>query len=107
MLGDPVPFRVHWPRMADLRVNAMQYRPYGRSAATKLGVNARDEPASVGMMCSQVRITTGAGRLANMINSLNGLQRRARLKSAMKTSIVRCEGVIQADRGAWRRGATG
>ncbi len=55
MLGDPVPFRVHWPRMADLRVNSMQYRPYGRSAASKLGVNARDEPASVGVMCSQAR----------------------------------------------------
>ena len=58
MLGDPVPHRVHWPKMADLRVNAMQYRPYGRSANTKLGVNARDEPASVGVMCSQVRRRT-------------------------------------------------
>ena len=55
MLGDPVPHRIHWPKMADLRINSMQYRPYGRAATTKLGINARDEPASVGVMCSAVR----------------------------------------------------
>jgi hypothetical protein len=32
----------------------MQYRPYGRSANTKLGANARDEAASVSVMCSVV-----------------------------------------------------
>lgn len=56
MLGDPVPYRIHWPKMADLRVNSMQYRPYGRAATTKLGINARDEPASIGVMCSQVLV---------------------------------------------------
>ena len=54
LLGDSVPHRIHWPRNADLRVNNMQYRPYGRSAGAKLGPNARDEPASVGVMCSVV-----------------------------------------------------
>ena len=47
-LGDSVPFRFHWPRAADLRVNAMAYRPYGRNPSSKLGHNARDEPANVG-----------------------------------------------------------
>lgn len=47
-LGDPVPFRFHWPRAADLRANNMQYRPYGRNPNNKLGNNARDEPANIG-----------------------------------------------------------
>ncbi|EIE20885.1 hypothetical protein COCSUDRAFT_48449 [Coccomyxa subellipsoidea C-169] len=55
MMGDSVPMRIHWPRHADLRLNNMLYRPYSRNSATKLGANARDEPASVGVMCSQGR----------------------------------------------------
>ena len=48
MLPDPVPARVHWPRFADLRVNSMSYRPYGRQANVKIGGNIRDEPANIG-----------------------------------------------------------
>jgi hypothetical protein len=51
-----VPMRIHWPRHADLRINNMVYRPYSRNSATKLGANARDEPASVAVMCPQVPI---------------------------------------------------
>ncbi|KAK9835201.1 hypothetical protein WJX81_005406 [Elliptochloris bilobata] len=51
LLGDSVSARLHWPRHAELRVNNMQYRPYGRSGSLKLGANARDEPASVGTLC--------------------------------------------------------
>ena len=51
LLGDDVPARLHWPRHAELRVNNMQYRPYGRSGAMRLGANARDEPASIGTLC--------------------------------------------------------
>ncbi len=47
-LGDTVPFRFHWPRAADLRINSMAYRSYGRNPSSKLGNNARDEPASIG-----------------------------------------------------------
>lgn len=54
MLGDGVSGRIHWPRHADLRVNNMLYRPYSRNASAKLGANARDEPASIAVMCSQV-----------------------------------------------------
>ncbi|KAK9909295.1 hypothetical protein WJX75_000109 [Coccomyxa subellipsoidea] len=55
MQGDSVPMRIHWPRHADLRINNMVYRPYSRNSATKLGANARDEPASVAVMCPQGR----------------------------------------------------
>lgn len=48
MLPDPVPTRMHWPRFADLRVNSMSYRPYGRQANVKIGGNIRDEPANIG-----------------------------------------------------------
>lgn len=51
MMGDPVTARVHWPRHAELRINNMQYRPYGRAGSAKLGANARDEPASIGTLC--------------------------------------------------------
>jgi len=55
-LGDTVPLRVHWPRNADLRMNSMMYKPYGRSQNTKLGANSRDDMASVGIMVTPVNI---------------------------------------------------
>ncbi len=45
---DEVPFRLHWPRYVDLRVNNMQYRTYMRAPNMKMGINQRDEPASIG-----------------------------------------------------------
>ena len=48
-LGDVVPFRLHWPRGVDLRANNMQYRPYGRNPSHKLGNNARDDAANIGV----------------------------------------------------------
>ena len=53
-LADPVPLRVHWPGNADLRMNNMMYKPYGRSQNAKLGVNSRDDMASVGIMVTPV-----------------------------------------------------
>lgn len=53
-LGDPVPLRMHWPRNADLRMNGMMYKPYGRSQNAKLGVNSRDDTATVGIMVTPV-----------------------------------------------------
>ncbi len=47
-MHDEVPFRYHWPRHVDLRVNNMQYRPYTRAQNVKMGINQRDEPASIG-----------------------------------------------------------
>ena len=47
LLEDSVPCRFHWPRNVTMRVNAMQYRPYGRSTSTKMGINQRDEAANV------------------------------------------------------------
>ena len=52
LLDDAVPNRVHWPRQAELRINAMVYRPYGRNSNTKLGGNARDEPANAAHRCT-------------------------------------------------------
>ena len=56
MLADPVPLRVHWPRNADLRMNNMMYKPYARGPNAKLGVNSRDDMASVGIMVTPVRL---------------------------------------------------
>lgn len=47
-MGDAVQFRYHWPRHMDLRVNNMPYRPYNRSTNARMGINQRDEPASIG-----------------------------------------------------------
>ena len=52
LLDDPVPNRIHWPRQAELKINSMVYRPYGRNTNTKLGANARDEPASAAHRCA-------------------------------------------------------
>ena len=52
LLDDPVPNRIHWPRQAELKINSMVYRPYGRNSNTKLGVNARDEPANAAHRCT-------------------------------------------------------
>ena len=60
LLTDSVPFRFNWPRSSDLRINNMQYRPYTRNNSTKLGDNARDEPATVGQMIS----SSGRNRVA-------------------------------------------
>lgn len=54
MLADPVALRVHWPRNADLRMNGMMYKPYGRGQNAKLGANSRDDMASVGIMVTPV-----------------------------------------------------
>ncbi|GIL47263.1 hypothetical protein Vafri_4124 [Volvox africanus] len=51
-MNDPVPFRFHWPLLADLRVNTVQYRVYSRNSTQKLGANARDEPANIGQLWS-------------------------------------------------------
>ena len=52
LLDDPVPNRIHWPRQAELKINSMVYRPYGRNAISKLGGNARDEPANAAHRCA-------------------------------------------------------
>lgn len=52
LLDDPVPNRIHWPRLAELKINSMVYRPYGRNSNTKLGGNARDEPANAAHRCA-------------------------------------------------------
>ncbi|KAL3142516.1 hypothetical protein ABBQ38_002838 [Trebouxia sp. C0009 RCD-2024] len=52
LLDDPVSNRTHWPRQAELKINSMVYRPYGRNQNTKLGGNARDEPASAAHRCA-------------------------------------------------------
>ena len=51
LVDDPVFNRLHWPRQAELRINAMVFRPYGRNTNTKLGNNARDEPANAAHRC--------------------------------------------------------
>lgn len=59
LLDDAVPNRIHWPRQAELRINAMVYRPYGRNSNTRLGGNARDEPANAAHRC-----TVGKNRIS-------------------------------------------
>jgi len=52
-LGDPTPYRFHWPLYAELRINKMPYRVYRRGNATKLGANSRDDSFSVGKHCKE------------------------------------------------------
>jgi E3 SUMO-protein ligase PIAS1 len=47
-----IPCREHWPLHADLKINGRAYRVAGRSSASKLGANQRDEPASVGVLAA-------------------------------------------------------
>ena len=51
LMHDTVLNRMHWPRQAELKINHMVYRPYGRNGNTKLGNNARDEPANAAHRC--------------------------------------------------------
>ena len=48
LLRDSVPFRVHWPKNADLRINNVRFNTGRRNVAHALGPNGRDEAVSVG-----------------------------------------------------------
>ena len=78
LLDDIVANRVHWPRQAELRINGMVYRPYGRNANTKLGTNARDEPANAAHRCS-----AGSNRV-----SLNCVEDRQFCESFVQNELV-------------------
>lgn len=43
LLNDKVPFRMHWPQHADLRVNGIAVRVTNRPGAQLLGANGRDD----------------------------------------------------------------
>jgi hypothetical protein len=43
LLNDKVPFRMHWPQHADLRVNGIAVRVTNRPAPQLLGANGRDD----------------------------------------------------------------
>eukprot|EP01018_Ginkgo_biloba_P022238 Gb_39019 [translate_table: standard] len=43
LLNDKVPFRMHWPQYADLRVNGIAVRVTNRPGPQLLGVNGRDD----------------------------------------------------------------
>ncbi|CAM6097031.1 unnamed protein product [Calypogeia fissa] len=43
LLNDKVPFRIHWPAYADLRVNGVSVRVTNRPGQQLLGANGRDE----------------------------------------------------------------
>lgn len=47
LLGDEVPFRVHWPKHADLRINNMRMNVARRNITHTLGANARDETVNI------------------------------------------------------------
>jgi hypothetical protein len=49
-VGDEVPHRFHWPKYVDLKVNNLPHRPYGRALNAKMGINQRDDVASIGLM---------------------------------------------------------
>eukprot|EP00951_Prasinocladus_malaysianus_P026383 scaffold234125_cov50-Prasinocladus_malaysianus.AAC.2 len=57
LLGDPTPYRIHWPLHSQLRINRIPYRVYGRNPSTKLGANGRDDSFSVGRHCGEGRNT--------------------------------------------------
>ncbi|BBN14066.1 hypothetical protein MPTK1_6g08590 [Marchantia polymorpha subsp. ruderalis] len=43
LLNDKVPFRMHWPAFADLRINGVSVRVTNRPGGQLLGANGRDE----------------------------------------------------------------
>lgn len=43
LLNDKVPFRMHWPQNADLRVNGISIKVTNRPSAQLLGANGRDD----------------------------------------------------------------
>lgn len=43
-----LPRRYHWPKHVDVRVNQLPYRPYSRNFNAPMGINQRDEAASLG-----------------------------------------------------------
>lgn len=42
-----MPFRVHWPKHADLRINNMRMNVARRNITHTLGANARDETVNI------------------------------------------------------------
>ena len=48
LLNDPVPFRVNWPKNADLRVNNVRLNTGRRNVLHALGPNGRDEAVAIG-----------------------------------------------------------
>eukprot|EP00798_Chlamydomonas_sp_ICE-L_P025202 gene25202-10843_t len=87
-LDDTVPFRVHWPLNADLSVNSMQYRPYSRSRALKIGANQRDEAANINLLVKAVNnrlsIQCADGRLFVLMLQLSKKRTPAEVAALMK-----------------------
>ncbi|EFN55528.1 hypothetical protein CHLNCDRAFT_52345 [Chlorella variabilis] len=57
LVGDEVAERYHWPKHMDLKINNMPHRPYARSLNAKMGINQRDDVASIGTMVVRGRNT--------------------------------------------------
>ena len=47
LLNDTVPFRVHWPKAADLRINSLRLQTGRRNVMHALGANGRDEAVNI------------------------------------------------------------
>ncbi|KAM0948153.1 putative chromatin regulator PHD family [Dioscorea sansibarensis] len=47
LLNDKVPFRMQWPQYAELQVNATQVRTTNRPGSQMLGINGRDDGATI------------------------------------------------------------
>ena len=47
LLGDPVPFRIHWPRYAEFSVNNSRMTVYRRNLNQSAGDNVRDDVMSI------------------------------------------------------------
>jgi hypothetical protein len=56
-LGDAVAARMHWPRYAEFRVNAIAQKVHSRNVSAPLGVNQRDAGASIAQHCVRGRNT--------------------------------------------------
>lgn len=55
LIQDEVPFRYHWPRNISLKVNSAAYRPYARNLGVNMGINQRDDAASIASLCVRGR----------------------------------------------------
>ncbi|KAI3425891.1 hypothetical protein D9Q98_007864 [Chlorella vulgaris] len=89
LVGDEVPERYHWPRMLDLKINNLPHRPYGRALNAKMGINQRDDVASIGSMVVR-------GRNSLVATAAEGGTWVLTLQLARKRSLAEVKGLMAA-----------
>ena len=85
--GDKVPYRLHWPKHVDLRINTVPYRPYSRALNASMGINQRDDAASIGTLCLR-------GRNALTVSAADGGAWVVGLQLARRRSLAQVKAMM-------------